>query len=232
MRARWQGLKNRIATGSLAVLLVSSFGALGATDSLAASNWNRQPSWAAGTAPNSERRRAERDHDLRGPISPFSPGSNNLSLDVGQIFLMGGLGKDYADNIGSQLHYTYGVSEMFAFDASFGYSNHDEGDYSMTSLLTGVRTNLAWYDKVVPYAVFGLGFYRPSERITPTSSVSPILFGVHMGPGVDLELTRNLFFGTSLTFHDMFGTSKMTAEGRKDFGGTYTSFFIRAGVTF
>src|SRR6185312_13000179 len=53
------------------------------------------------------------------PISPFSPGSNNLAIDVGQVFLMGGLGDRYANNLGTQLHYTYGVSDLFGFDSSF-----------------------------------------------------------------------------------------------------------------
>ena len=38
----------------------------------------------------------------------------------------------------------------------------------MTTLLTGLRTNLAWYDKVVPYFVFGLGFYSPSFDVSST----------------------------------------------------------------
>jgi hypothetical protein len=59
-----------------------------------------------------------------------------------------------------------------------------------------------------------------------------VLFGVHLGPGVDLELTKQLFFGAALTFHDMFGTTRMTQAGEKEVGGTYTSFFLRAGVTF
>lgn len=145
---------------------------------------------------------------------------------------MGDLSTEYADSIGSQLHYTYGVSEMFGFDASIGYSDHSDGAFSMTTLLTGLRTNLAWYDKVIPYAVFGLGFYKPSIRLSATQSVSPIVFGVHLGPGVDLELTRQLFFGAALTFHDIFGTTKVTPQGTKEIGGTYTSFFLHAGFSF
>jgi hypothetical protein len=161
---------------------------------------------------------------------------------------MGDLGQ-YSDSIGTQLHYTYGVSDLFAFDTSFGYSEHSDGQYSMATLLTGMRLNLSWYDKVVPYAVFGLGFYRPNYRdntgsspVTPTlngrsssdlASVSAVLFGVHLGPGVDLELSKNLFFGAALTFHNMFGTTKTLANGTPlSVGGTYTSFFLHLGVTF
>ncbi len=153
---------------------------------------------------------------------------------------MGDLGANYNDNIGGQIHYTYGVSNLFGFDTSLGYSEHSDGQFSMTTLLTGLRTNLAWYDKVVPYLVFGLGFYKPSYQVlvnnggvVTNSSVSPILFGVHLGPGIDLELTDQLFFGAALTFHDVFGSSRAAANGSQiDVGGTYTSFLLHAGVTF
>lgn len=154
---------------------------------------------------------------------------------------MGDLGSDYSDNIGAQLDYTYGVSDMFGFNASFGYSSHTAQNltshgYSMMHLLTGLRTNLAWFDKVIPYANFGLGFYKPSRKFTTalqTTSLSPVVFGVHLGPGVDLQLTRNLFFGAALTFHDIFGTRRILPDKTEiEMGGTYTSFLLHAGVSF
>jgi hypothetical protein len=160
---------------------------------------------------------------------------------MGQVFLMGDLSSRYSDSIGARLHYTYGVSDIFGFDSSIGYSDHSDSKLSMITALTGLRVNLAWYDKVVPYVIGGLGFYRPNFQIPTgpngsdltTTSVSPLLFGIHLGPGVDLELTRNLFFGASLTFHDVFGSNKAMVEGKPiDVGGTYTSFLLHAGVTF
>jgi hypothetical protein len=54
-----------------------------------------------------------------------------------------------------------------------------------------------------------------------------------MGPGVDLELTKQFFFGASLTFHDMFGTPAVKPDGSAlSVGGTFTTFFIHTGVTF
>jgi hypothetical protein len=153
----------------------------------------------------------------------------------------------YSDSLGAQVHYTYGVSDLFAFDSSFGYSQHSDGKLSMATLLTGVRLNLSWYDKIIPYGVVGLGFYRPSfqdNTVTPSTStvnntgadaatVSAVLFGVHLGPGIDLELNKNLFFGASLTLHKMFGTDKQFANGTPiSFSGGYTSFFVHLGVTF
>lgn len=207
------------------------------------SGWNSSPNWASeeNRNPPPAQRKSLFSQDSRTPISPFSPGSNNFALDIGQVFLMGDLGTNYADSIGAQLHYTYGVSDLFGFDASIGYSDHADGEFSMTTAVAGLRTNLAWYDKVVPYLVFGLGFYRPSYQIRTAgpggalsniTSTSPVLFGVHLGPGVDLELTKQLFFGASLTFHDVFGSVRTTAAGPLSVGGTFTSFLLHAGVSF
>jgi hypothetical protein len=202
-------------------------------------SWLQQPSWASEPPPPSRKGTLSND---RYRVSPFSPGSNNVALDVGQVFLMGDLGSEFSDNIGSRIHYTYGVSELFGFDASLGYSEHSDGRFSMTTLLTGLRTNLSWYDKVVPYFLFGMGFYKPSfqqnsvslipGQSSSSTQISPVLFGVHLGPGVDLELTKMLFFGAGITFHDVFGTTKITAGGPIEVGGTFTTFFLHAGVSF
>jgi len=187
----------------------------------ASSEWHQKTSWI--------------NREKSNPIYPFAPGSNNLAIDVGQIFLMGEMGANYSDSIGSQIHYTYSASELFAFDTSIGYSTHSEGKLSLASGLAGLRTHFGWYDKVVPYAVIGLGFYRPIYRNTGALSEIPsasTLFGVHVGPGVDLEVTKNLFFGAALTFHDIFATTKPKENASPLIGGTYTSFLLRAGVTF
>ncbi len=174
-------------------------------------------------------------------VSPFTPGSNNLALDLGQVFLIGGLPQNYTNSLGTQLHYTYGVSDLFCFDSSLGYSEHSSGQYSMLSVLTGLRMNLTWYDKVIPYGLAGLGFYRPYYQdntvpASPTSgspSVAATVFGMHLGFGADLVLTRNLFFGASLIFHNMFGTDMSWANGKMfSVGGAYASFFLHIGATF
>lgn len=170
-------------------------------------------------------------------LSPYSPGSNNVALDLGQVFLMGDLGNHYSDSIGGQLHYTYGVSDLFGFDGSLGYSSHSDGGFSMATALMGLRTNLSYYDRLIPYAIYGLGFYKPSYSYenasnTGQDSVSPILFGLHLGLGVDLEITHQIFFGAALTLHDVFGSEDQTPAGLISTGGTFASFLLHAGVTF
>jgi hypothetical protein len=210
-----------------------SQGALGAT------SWSSSSSWSSGAAaePVSTSKKALAA-DSNKELSPFAPGSHNISLELGQVFLMGDLGK-YSDSIGTQAHYTYGVSDLFGFDASLGYSSHADNKFSMLNVKTGLRMNLSWYDKIVPYGVFGVGFYKPSmldesAPATATSnSVSALLFGIHLGPGMDLELSKNLFFGGALTFNSVFGTGKTFANGTPvNLGGTYATFFVHIGATF
>jgi opacity protein-like surface antigen len=202
-------------------------------------------SWSGGSNWGEESNASMKHLKSRGlantvEISPFSPGSHNVGLDLGQVFLMGGL-TQFNDSLGFKLHYNYGVSDLFSFDSSLGYSSHSEGKYSMTSLLTGIRVNLSWYDKIIPYCSLGLGFYKPSFKdITSTTGtgasspdISAVLFGLYVGPGIDLEVSKSMFFGASLTFHNMFGTTKTFANGAPvGLGGSFTSFFLRIGTTF
>jgi hypothetical protein len=231
-------LKNPLAKPILALLALYALAAL--TNAYAA-GWSDRPSWQQNSKPSAadgERRRTTsgqnvRERERESNLAPFSPGSHNLALDVGQVFLMGDLGGRYNDSIGWGAHYTYGASDMFGFDSSLNYSSHSDGQFSMTTLLSGVRMNLAWYDKIIPHLDFGLGFYRPSYQYSQTASLSPVIFGLHIGPGVDLELTKEFFFGANLTFHDMFGSSRTLANGQIiDVGGSFTSFNLRAGMTF
>jgi hypothetical protein len=204
----------------------------------ATEGWTQQPGWTAPSQYSSTYSSASRQNKSP-PITPFAPGSNNISIDLGQVFLMGDLSSDYSDNLGFRLSYTYGVSDIFGFEANLGHSSHSNGGFSMSHLNAGLRTNLAWFDRIIPYLSFGLGFYRPGYTFTTTgtnsneASVSPILFGIHLGPGVNLQLTNRLYFGTSLTFHDIFGTETVKPDGTKlEAGGTFTSLLIHAGMSF
>ncbi len=176
-------------------------------------------------------------------ISPFSPGSHNLALDLGQVFLMGDLTR-YSDSIGVQAHYNYGVSDLFSFDASLGYSGHSSR-YSVGSLLAGMRMNLASIDKIVPYGTAGLGFYKPTyndiihadtatPHLTDTQSLSGLVFGLHLGVGADLIMSRSMFFGAAITFHNMFGTSASLPGNNTQIGinGSYVTFYLHSGVSF
>lgn len=173
----------------------------------------------------SERRPKRKARD----VTPFTPDSNNVSLDIGQNFL---IGSDYQDSIGLQGSYTYGVSDLLAFSSSLGVSSHSEGKYSKLHLLVGPRLNLASYDRIIPYVNAGLGFYRASRDLNETNSISGMMFGVHMGAGADLQLTRETYFGAALTYHQLFGTNKDTSLGPIDLASNYMTFMAHIGYTF
>jgi opacity protein-like surface antigen len=162
-------------------------------------------------------------------LTPFSPDSNNISLDIGQNFLVG---SDFQDSIGMQGTYTYGVSRLFAFTSSLAYSSHSEGAYSKLALTAGPRLNLASFDRIIPYANAGLGFYRANRDLTTITSISGTMFGIHFGGGADLQLSSESFFGASLAYHQLFGTNKETSIGTIDLASNYLTFMAHVGYTF
>ncbi len=216
-------------------MVLSSVAAQAATTS----SWSR-PSWAAVEPASGSKgvttARKPSVRQSRYNLAPFAPESHNVALAVGQVFLMGDLGSRFDDNLGFQIDYTYGVSEIFGFAASLGRSGHDRAlqktGYSQWNLQTGLRTNLTWFDKAVPYAKVGFGFYRPSMGVTDESTVSSLLFGFHLGGGIDLQLSNEFFFGAGLTFHDIFGTTEQSANGPIELGGSYATFLVHAGMAF
>jgi len=195
-------------------------------------NWNPPTQSSAKRSQNSSRRSVSaREYQRLKDLRPFSPDSNNISLQVGQTFLMGDL-SSYDDSLGFSGNYTYGISRLMAFDSTLGYSSHSQGKYSLVSLMAGARMNLSYYDRVIPYLTGGLGFYRPSRAITDSSTLSATLFGLHVGAGADLSISPEMFFGASLTFHNAFASTKQTSSGPVNLGGSYTNFVARVGYTF
>lgn len=166
---------------------------------------------------------------VKPEVNPFTPDSNNVSLDIGQNFL---IGSDYQDSIGLQGTYTYGVSSLFAFTSSLGYSSHSDGKYSKFDLIAGPRLNLANFDRVIPYINGGLGFYRASRELNATNSLSGTMFGVHVGGGADLILTKETFFGAAITYHQLFGTNQQTSIGPIDLASNFMTFMAHVGYTF
>jgi len=238
--------KLRVPVEAFAVLLVFvSLSAKATTGTDSNSSWSNQPTWAAPSDNDSDNsyntnnttrahKKALQSNASTTPAA-YAPGSNNVALDVGQVFLLGQMGNNYADSIGYQAHYTYGVSDLFGFDSSLGYSSHSDGQFSMMSALTGLRMNMAYYDRVVPYTIVGLGFYKPSYTITSggvDTTSSSVLFGLHAGAGVDLLLTKQMFFGAAITLHDVFGSNQQVANSTESMGGTYASFLIHMGTSF
>ena len=205
------------------------------------SSWSSKPDWFKASNSYSNKGNGQNNTRPYDPsaraAAPFSPGSNNLALDIGQVFLMGDLGKTYTDSLGFKVHYTYGVSDLFGFDSTLGYSSHSDfsltNDLSLTSVNAGLRVNLAWFDKIVPYAAVGMGFYRVGyTSLELGTSISPVLFGLYIGPGVSLVLTDSFFFGAGLTFNDIFENTRTRQDGTvMPVGGSFSTFSLNAGFS-
>jgi len=122
---------------------------------------------------------------------------------------------------------------LFSFEGNFGYSSHSSGRLSMWRLVPGVRTNLVYFDKLVPFASLGLGFFHPSATLSNGATLSSLLFGLQAGAGVELLLSERFFFGSRLTFHKMFGSTQDGPNNTKvSLGGSFVSFLVHAGITF
>jgi opacity protein-like surface antigen len=210
--------------------LISVLSLLVSSSTLANSYFNDEAGRISAPS-QSIRRTSSTIFDDRSRISPFSKDSHNLALELGQVFLVGDASK-YSDSLGTRVNYTYGVSELLAFESTLAYSSHSEGKYSQLSLMSGVRMNLSNYDQMVPYVNAGIGFFRPSKDIDEKASYSATLFGLYAGAGLDLKLSKEFFFGPSIQLQNAFGTSRDTTVGRVSLGGSSINFMARAGYTF
>lgn len=222
----------------LAVLMPTSWSTAASFGTAGNSGYKSYPTTVDASTRDSNQQGSRRGVESlfnRPNVTPFAPESHNLSIKVGQVFLTGELSSQFENAIGTQVNYTYGVSDLFAFDTSFGYSSHsngNSGDLSLAHLVSGVRTNLVFYDQLIPFASFGLGFYRTG--ITQGAvDYSSVLFGLNFGAGVDLALSRNFFFGSKITYHDMFDSTKTGPDNIvRNVGGAFISFLVHTGMTF
>jgi hypothetical protein len=219
--------------GALFLQLALGVSAL-STSTFAGSRYRSDPndtvSFNRGTKdPSSKKRKVESS----APLSPFAPGTHNLSIGVGQVFLLGDLSNQYENAIGPELHYTYGVSDLFSFHSNFGYHSHSNGALSIWNLSGGLRANLMYFDQLVPFATVGMGFYSPTQTLANHATVNTLLFGMQMGTGIDLLISNTVFFGAKLNYNTMFSSMKNASDGTpQKLGGSYLSFMIHAGVTF
>lgn len=153
---------------------------------------------------------------------PLSPGSHNVSAEFGQLFMV----RDPANAgnaFGSQIRYTQGISQLFGFDSILGYSSHSGGQFRQIHLGGGARINLVRVDRMVSYLSSGLGFYQTSLRnpdgLTRSSNTA---FGFYSGVGMDLIVSKSMFFGAAIQFNNAFSGNS---------AGTYAQLLARMGFT-
>lgn len=136
--------------------------------------------------------------------------THSIGIGLGQTFLLGDFGDNGEDKIAADLLYAYKASHSFDFYANFHTSSHKLRDTksSITGLALGIRGRAYQFDAFAPFIVAGLGFYQP--RVTRyvnsvlLESEEKIIFGVHVGGGAELQLSRKVSVGVMGHYHNPF----------------------------
>lgn len=167
-----------------------------------------------------------------------SPGNeirfHSAGLQFGQVWAAGNLGEGISSTTAPGLFYEYRASDIFALKVDLKRSSHDE-QLSIFSSTAGIRANLVYYDKLVPYAAFGVGLYFVNKEIPgfADQDSSTTHFGVNLTLGSDLDLNDQVFVGLALTLHQLFGdTATLPNDTEAEVSGRWSSFLLRAGMRF
>ena len=127
--------------------------------------------------------------------------------------------------------YAYKASHSFDFYANFHTSSHKlrETKSTITGLALGIRGRAYQFDAFAPFIVAGLGFYHPKvKRYLEQSlleSEQKITFGVHLGGGADLQLSRRVSVGVMVHYHNPFDIQQDIGP---DVEGSYFKLLLTA----
>lgn len=166
----------------------------------------------------------------KAALSGSSP--HSLSLSVGQIWSAGNLSRDASSTVGSGILYEYAASDVFSMQAGLRRSEHQER-LGILATTIGIRSNLVYYDQLVPYAFFGAGFYFASSPPEGDNRVNSTHFGINFGVGADLELNHKFFLGLLLSIDNLFSDRAKTPDGQEmRLTGRFSSLLLRFGFNF
>ncbi len=136
---------------------------------------------------------------------------HSLGIGIGQTFVFGNFEDNGKSQITGDFLYAYSASYSFDLLANFHYSKHNfQGRYArLIDLSIGVKGRFFHFDSFSPFVVGGLGFYIPKLRrqeadgnLHPTKS--QVVFGPHLGAGVDLRLNHHFAIGMLGQYHNPF----------------------------
>ncbi len=172
-----------------------------------------------------------------------SPGneihSHSAGLQFGQVWVTGDFVEEALSTTAPGLFYEYRASDVFALKIDLKWISLKQGLHndrlSIFSSTAGIRANLVYYDKLVPYAAFGVGLYfvDKSTPDSPGEDLSTSNFGVNLTLGSDLNLSDRAFVGLALTLHQLFSdTATLPNDTKTDVSGRWSSFLLRAGMRF
>lgn len=163
-----------------------------------------------------------------------SGGSHAAGLQFGQVWPAGDIGNGADGSIAPGLFYEYSASQLFALQVNLVRSSHNDR-LTIFSTTAGIRANLTFFDRLVPYASAGVGMYFVDRMIgtTPAEELSTTNFGLNVHLGADLDLNPSFFMGLWLGLHNLFSASGTTQTGTAmENSGRWSALFIRAGMRF
>lgn len=169
------------------------------------------------------------------PLASFAePGDHAAGLLVGQVWPAGEIGKDVDSAVSPGLFYEYSASDVFSVYFEGVHSSHSEGNLKLLTTTAGIKAHLLYLDKLAPYVMLGTGLYFVTKKFSPTNEIAhKTNFGVHLGAGLELDLSDRFFMGLELDIHNLFtGYAMLPVKGKTEISGRWTGFFLRGGVRF
>ena len=162
-----------------------------------------------------------------------SAGGHSAGLQFGQVWPAGVIGQGVDGSIAPGVFYEFAASQIFAMQVNLLRSSHND-KLSIFSGTAGIRANLTFFDRLVPYAAAGVGLYFVDRKMDPPiRNVKTTNFGLNLGLGADLDLSDQFFMGLWLGLHNLFAAKTMTPAGiEQENSGRWSALFIRAGMRF
>lgn len=170
------------------------------------------------------------------PSIPGKINMHSLGLGIGQSFLQGDFEKHGDNRITWDLYYSYSASHSFDLVANFHSNTHKfrQKKVRTTGLAFGIKAKVYQFDSFSPFGLAGLGFYSPKVVREVNGgelreSESKLVFGNHLGAGVDLNLNDKMTFGLLGHYHNPFDVKQEVGE---EVEGSYFKLLITALYSF
>lgn len=158
--------------------------------------------------------------------------AHSIGIGFGQTFLTGNFNDYGEDKITlPDLFYSYSASHSFDMLVNGHYSSHTYNNRKVTipGLAVSVKAKLFQFDAFSPFALGGLGFYRPQISEGAYESKAKLTFGLNLGFGGDLKLNDMFTVGVLVQYHNPFDVKQ---DNAKKVEGSYAKLLITGMYTF
>ncbi|MCB9061954.1 MAG: hypothetical protein H6622_10565 [Halobacteriovoraceae bacterium] len=156
---------------------------------------------------------------------------HSLGIGLGQTFLKGDFGRNGEDSITIDIYHNYSASYSFDFLSNIHLSKHTYGNHHtvIPGIAFAIKSKFFQFDNFSPYALGGLGFYRPYVKDELGRSEAKTRFGANFGLGVELKLNNRMTTGIIGHYHNPFDTKQF---GRPEIDGSYFKLLLTALYSF